>query len=253
MSLALIALLASVTDGALGQTSGSGSAKEVRTIKDFPELTQNNQGQKRITKNSGSKRVRTAADFKRRSEDQAIENSQALDSEGNPVQIDLSKAPEKKEETIQYLFSIPGADFVNAAVRSGALLWPKGGKLQRDGTMAAFQMAVHPGVMTSHIRGNVMTQVKPSEFWVIKSSKNVFNVFTDDKGKPIELSEGWSVAEVVLKGKNFRWLHQPQKGARSPYFTIEITAFHHADTVVQLAGVRLIGPPGETDWTKAFK
>ena len=97
-----------------------------------------------------------------------------------------------------------------------------------------------------------MNQLKPHDFWVIESSSNRFHMFTDAKGGPLKLRKGWTIREIVLKGKNYRWVTRPTAGATSPYFAVELTAYHHANTVVEIAGAHLVGPPGVQDWKEAF-
>ncbi|MEZ5326635.1 MAG: hypothetical protein R3F19_16430 [Verrucomicrobiales bacterium] len=236
----------------LSQGNLNAQQQGVRTIKDFPERLPA-EPQAELVPRQGNQ-VRTALDFERAKaererltlEAEAAAAAQAAATANVPVAQN-----EKEKDTTRYVFSIPGADLVRVATQAGATFSPAGGKLTERGS-AAFQMPIHPKAMTSLVQGHIMTQLRPQNFWVIDSTKNRFHMFADAKGKPLQLREGWAVQGIVLKGKNYNWITQPEKGAKSPYFAIEITAYHHADTVVEIAGAHLIGPPGVTQWEEAF-
>lgn len=221
----------------------------VRTIKDFPDQLKNELPKAEKVPRRGNQ-VRTAADFERAEAEQTRLAAEA--ARNQPKDANLDSRPKETVDTTQYRFSIPGPDLVRVAAQAGAVFMPRGGKPIKGGGNAAFQMAVHPGAMTSLARGHVMNQLKPQEFWVIESSSNRFHMFVDAQGNPLPLRKGWSVEEVVLKGQNYKWIRRPARGAASPYFEVELTAFHHANTVVEIAGAHLIGPPGVKNWEEAF-
>lgn len=223
--------------------------KGVRTIKDFPNRLTKEVQHERVPRQENG--VRTAADYERAAIAEAAELEQLEANAPPPVAANLS-VEEKEKDTTSYVFSIPGADLVRVATQAGAVFSPDGGRPVERGGNAAFQMPVHPKAVTSLAQGHIMTQFKPQDFWVIESSKNRFRMFMDSKGNPLQLREGWSVQGVVLKGKNYNWVTQPEPGARSPFFAVEITAYHHADTIVEIAGAHLTGPPGATEWEQAF-
>lgn len=232
--------------------NGSG---RVRTIQDFPERLTGEARPATVPVPRQGNRVRTAADFERAREERARLAAADPAAAGSGLPADRVKADGRgaKDANTRFVFSIPGADAVRAAGAAGAVFAPAGGKpLEDGGGTAAFQMPIHPDAMTSLVKGHVMTQLMPSEFWVIKSSSNRFLMFADRKGKPLQLREGWSVVEVVLKGENYRWITQPENGDTSPFFEVELTAYHHQHTIVELAGIRLMGPPGVEQWQQAF-
>jgi hypothetical protein len=207
---------------------------------------------------SRQSRVRTAKDF----EEEATEPKGALlPDEGGLDQLERQnqlQAQAAAEAQVRYQFNVPGASVVEAARRAGYHFSPKGGKSLPGGAgMAAYQMVVHPDAPTSLVKGHQMTQFQPSRFWVVEHMTNQFHMFTDANGRPKVLKEGWSVQEVVLQGnqgeKGWRWLTRPKAGAKSLSFSVELTAAHGTDTIVQVVGARLIGPPGVRDWKEAFQ
>lgn len=252
------AILATTILSPLGTSTASAQQRGVRTIKDFPErLNKERQTEFVPRKKTG---VRTAADFERardalakreaaEAQEQAAAGATATGAPVHPQNLGGKKVP---EDLTSYVFRIPGADLVRVATQAGATFSPKGGKPVRGGGNGAFQMKIHPGAMTSLVRGHIMTQLKPHDFWVIKSSSNQFHMFMDANGNPLKLRKGWSIQQVVLKGKNYKWVKQPKKGGTSPYFVVELTAYHHANTVVEIAGAVLTGPEGVTQWEQAF-
>lgn len=221
------------------------SNKKVRTIEDFPELQTGAVASVPVPR-SGNK-VRTADDFE--SAKEATGETSEVSDEADRSREEASR---KERDTTRYAFRIPGPDLVKVAAKAGAVFSPRGGKPVKNGGMAAYQMTVHPQIVTSLAQGALMKQIQPSIFWVIKSSSNRFHMFADAKGQPLQLHKGWSVVEVVLKGENYRWLTRPKRGSTSPYFTVELTAYHQGDTIVEIAGIEMEGPPGAQDWTEAF-
>ncbi|MGK0189163.1 MAG: hypothetical protein ACI9R3_004980 [Verrucomicrobiales bacterium] len=242
------AILAITIIPSLGTASAQQRA-DVRTIKNFPDrLTEEQQAETVPPKKKG---VRTAIDYERAKRERARRQAEAAANAEQQPEAKVDEQPKTVDMT-RYAFKIPGADVIRAASQAGAIFSPKGGKPSKNGGNAAFQMPIHPGAMTSLARGHMMTQFRPHNFWVIESSSNQFHMFMDAKGKPLTLRNGWSVQEIVLKGENYTWVHLPKNGATSPYFVIEVKAFHHADTVVEIAGVVLVGPPGVKQWELAF-
>lgn len=158
-----------------------------------------------------------------------------------------SKPAEIKTRVI---FRVPGGEAWAAASAAGWKFFPQGarGPLNGHGTTAE----IHPGVVSSTVRGPRMEQMFTPAQWG-RISQNTFYMFADASGRAKRLSEGWTVVDVGVRGDPFEWVSRPKKGSRSPSLAIRLAGQRIArNSVVEITGLVLQGPPGAKDWREAF-
>lgn len=159
-------------------------------------------------------------------------------------------SPQVKKEQVSKVFRVSGGDAWKAASEAGWKFFPQGARGALDGLNTTAEM--HPGVVTSTVQGARMEQMFTPAQWS-RWSENRFIMFADAAGRPKNLENGWSVMEVVLKGDVFEWVSRPQSGSRSPSFVIHLIGQRiNRNSVVEIAGLILQGPPGAGDWREAF-
>jgi hypothetical protein len=83
---------------------------------------------------------------------------------------------------------------------------------------------------------------------------NKFYMFVEANLQPAPLAPGWKIHDIHLKGKNWKWVDGPQRGAPSASFAIAIIAPQSGPPAneVELEAIVIDGPPGETNWRLAF-
>ena len=160
--------------------------------------------------------------------------------------------PKPKEKPVANLFIIPGPAAVMQARAAGYHFSPAGGTGNRNGIhTTAFQ---YPNTITSEVDGVSMREYRPNGGWAIAAISNKFYMFVESNLRPAPLAAGWKIRDIKLKGTNWQWAGGPQSGAPSASFAITITApkFGPPANEVILESISLEGPPGETNWRKAF-
>ncbi len=180
----------------------------------------------------------------------------AAPNEADPAAPDAAANPtapaKPKPAPSANLFRIPGPLAVVQARAAGYHFSPAGGSGWRNGIHTIAQQ--HPNTITSEIDGVALRQFRSPPGWAIPTIANTFYMFVQRDLTPAPLAPGWKIRGIHLKGTNWKWVDGPQSGAPSASFAIAISAgkFGPLANEVILEGLSLEGPPGETDWRKAF-
>lgn len=150
------------------------------------------------------------------------------------------------------MFRVTGAEAVQYCQGLGYSFTPSGGLGARDGNHTVASQ--YPHMFTSEVHGPRMVQVKPPMGWAIPETNNIFFMFCDPRYNAVKLNEGWKIRGIQLRGLQWRWVVCPKSGASTASFSVRLHAPKMAagNTVVELSGLSLEGPPGATDWRAAF-
>jgi hypothetical protein len=186
-----------------------------------------------------------------KAEIEAREKAQA-EAEAEKKQEEIAQAAARGlAGTPRPTFRLTGQEAWAAATQQGWKFCPRGCAGACDGRHSVAQM--HPGINTSLIEGPRMSQYRTAPGWAVLS-QNTFYMFASPDGRARPLREGWAVKDLTVHGQNWRWITQPKRGGRSPYFAIEITGLRGdaESSQVELKELILEGPPGATDWRIAF-